>query len=56
LYCENSSDFSYKALPKDDPKRRCPDISLAMNVLKWKPKVDLEVGLEKTIQYFRDIV
>lgn len=56
LYCENSSDFSYKVLPKDDPKRRCPDISLAMNVLKWKPKVDLEVGLEKTIQYFRDIV
>lgn len=56
LYCGNRSDFSYKALPKDDPKRRCPDISLAMNVLKWKPKVDLEVGLEKTIQYFRDIV
>ena len=56
LYCENGSDFSYKALPKDDPKRRCPDISLAMNVLKWNPKVDLEVGLEKTIQYFRDIV
>ncbi len=39
----------------DDPKRRCPDISLAKHELGWSPKVSLEEGLKKTIEYFRTI-
>jgi nucleoside-diphosphate-sugar epimerase len=39
-------------LPEDDPKRRCPDISKAENLLKWKPKVSLDEGLRRTIDYF----
>lgn len=37
----------------DDPKRRCPDITRAKKYLNWEPKVDLEEGLTKTIEYFR---
>jgi len=40
-------------LPQDDPKQRQPDITLAKNTLDWEPKIKLEVGLEKTIEYFR---
>jgi UDP-glucuronate decarboxylase len=39
-------------LPGDDPKQRCPDISLAKQVLNWEPKVHLEEGLVNTISYF----
>jgi len=39
--------------PEDDPKQRRPDISLAKDVLKWSPNVQLEEGLKKTIAYFR---
>ena len=40
-------------LPTDDPTRRQPDISLASSLLKWKPSVELKVGLERTIENFR---
>jgi UDP-glucuronate decarboxylase len=40
-------------LPQDDPKQRRPDISLAIRELGWSPKVDMETGLAKTIEYFR---
>jgi UDP-glucuronate decarboxylase len=40
-------------LPQDDPKQRCPDITLARIVLGWEPKVQLKEGLEKTIEHFR---
>ncbi len=39
----------------DDPKRRCPDISLAKKELNWEPKISLEEGLKKTIEYFKSI-
>ncbi len=39
-------------LPKDDPQRRRPDISLAKRLLGWAPKIDLDRGLERTIAYF----
>lgn len=39
--------------PEDDPKQRRPDISLAKDVLKWTPNVQLEEGLKKTIDYFK---
>jgi UDP-glucuronate decarboxylase len=41
-------------LPQDDPKQRQPDISLAKQVLGWKPRVQIEDGLARTIKYFRD--
>jgi dTDP-glucose 4,6-dehydratase len=43
----------YKPLPTDDPKQRRPDITRARTRLKWEPKVELEEGLVKTIEYFR---
>ena len=49
----SSSDVIYKKLPKDDPKRRRPDISLAKSILDWSPVIDLETGLKKTINYFK---
>jgi len=41
-------------LPEDDPKQRQPDISLAKSKLHWQPKVPLEEGLQRTIEYFRE--
>ncbi len=49
----SSSKIVHKPLPSDDPERRCPDISLAIGKLAWQPRVDLEKGLEKTIDYFK---
>jgi dTDP-glucose 4,6-dehydratase len=43
----------YKPLPVDDPKQRRPDITRARTILGWEPKVALEEGLVKTIDYFR---
>src|SRR6202790_310321 len=43
----------HKPLPTDDPKIRQPDITRARTLLKWEPKVELEEGLVKTIEYFR---
>ena len=44
-----------RPLPQDDPKQRCPDISFARSVLKWEPNVPLEVGLKRTIDWFRSV-
>ena len=41
-------------LPEDDPVRRCPDISLAREVLGWEPRTQVTEGLTRTIAYFRD--
>lgn len=49
----SSSNIIYNELPEDDPKRRRPDISLANYKLGWSPVVDLEIGLEKTVNYFK---
>ncbi len=46
------SEIIFKALPSDDPTRRCPDISIARDTLDWEPAVKLEEGLIKTIAYF----
>ncbi len=43
----------FEPLPQDDPKRRCPDISKAKRLLKWEPKVNLEEGLKRTLEYFK---
>ncbi len=47
------SKISYMPLPSDDPKQRQPDISLAKQTMGWEPKVQLEAGIEKTIEYFK---
>lgn len=44
----------YKKLPEDDPKVRRPDISLAKKTLKWQPRIGLDEGLERAINYFRN--
>lgn len=51
----SKSRLTYLPLPSDDPKQRRPDISLAKTKLNWSPKVELKDGLEKTIQYFKDL-
>ena len=52
----SKSEIVYKPLPEDDPKVRQPDIGLARRLLGWEPKVSLEEGLQKTIDYFRGVV
>jgi dTDP-glucose 4,6-dehydratase len=52
----SSSKIVYKPLPTDDPKQRRPDITRARTLLKWEPRVNLEEGLVKTIDYFRQKV
>ena len=51
----SKSQIVYKPLPQDDPVRRKPDISLAGELLGWTPKIALEEGLKKTIEYFRNL-
>ncbi len=50
---KSTSRIIHKPLPEDDPKRRCPDIRKARNLLDWSPRVGLEEGLQKTIEWFR---
>lgn len=45
----------YKPLPQDDPRQRKPDIALAKRMLRWTPKVKLEEGLKRTINYFQTV-
>jgi dTDP-glucose 4,6-dehydratase len=52
----SSSEIDYRPLPVDDPKTRQPDIAKARRILGWEPRVPLEVGLEKTIAYFRTLL
>jgi len=49
----SKSKIIFKPLPADDPQRRQPDITLAKEKLNWQPKVSLEEGLKKTIEYFK---
>lgn len=53
--CDSKSKYVYVDLPQDDPKRRKPDINLAKKELKWEPKVGVDEGLEKTVEYFKDL-
>jgi nucleoside-diphosphate-sugar epimerase len=51
----SSSQIEYEELPEDDPRERKPDIEKAKKLINWYPKVSLEEGLIKTIQYFKSI-
>ena len=48
----SKSKIVHRPLPEDDPKVRQPDITRAREILEWEPKVDLEEGLTRTLEYF----
>lgn len=54
-WTKNNTELKYELLPEDDPKQRKPVIEEAKRVLNWYPKVTLDEGLQKTIQYFVNI-
>jgi nucleoside-diphosphate-sugar epimerase len=49
----SSSELIYEPLPQDDPTRRKPDIARARDLLGWAPRVELRVGVERTVEWFR---
>ena len=52
----SKSKLIFLPLPGDDPKQRQPDITLAKNKLDWSPKIQLQDGLKRTIEYFDSII
>jgi UDP-glucuronate decarboxylase len=48
----SASRLVFESLPDDDPRRRCPDITKAKNLLQWEPRVPVDDGLRQTIDYF----
>lgn len=53
---KSKSKIIFLPLPQDDPQQRKPDISLAKEKLDWKPSIELEEGLSKTIDYFKQVI
>lgn len=51
----SSSAIEYKPLPEDDPKTRQPDITLARKLLNWEPRVPVEEGIARTIEWYRQL-
>eukprot|EP01095_Lingulamoeba_sp_RSL-Kostka_P009879 TRINITY_DN3448_c0_g1_i1.p1 TRINITY_DN3448_c0_g1~~TRINITY_DN3448_c0_g1_i1.p1 ORF type:complete len:363 (-),score=49.13 TRINITY_DN3448_c0_g1_i1:60-1148(-) len=54
LITDSKSKIIYKPLPIDDPVKRLPDITKAIKILNWEPKITLEEGLRRTIEYFME--
>lgn len=52
----SKSKIRYEPLPQDDPKQRRPDITKARQLLDWEPKIDLEAGLRRSLDYFKKAV
>jgi nucleoside-diphosphate-sugar epimerase len=52
---QSQSKIVFEPIGQDDPKKRCPDISKAKQLLNWEAKISLEQGLEKTIEYFKNL-
>jgi dTDP-glucose 4,6-dehydratase len=52
----SNSEIRYEPLPPDDPKQRRPDITKARQLLGWDPKIDLETGLRRSLDYFKQAV
>jgi UDP-glucuronate decarboxylase len=50
------SELVFLPLPEDDPRQRQPDIVYAKQILQWEPSTPLDVGLAKTIEYFRRVL
>ena len=55
-FTNSKSKKIYRDLPEDDPKQRQPNINLSKKILKWSPKINIEEGLLKTINYFASIL
>jgi UDP-glucuronate decarboxylase len=53
---KSNSEIVNNPLPLDDPKQRCPNISIAKSTLNWKPTIELREGIEKTAAYFKQII
>ncbi len=53
---QSKSEIVHRSLPQDDPVQRCPDITLAKEKLKWEPVTPLREGLERTTEYFRQVL
>jgi UDP-glucuronate decarboxylase len=51
-----SSRIVHRPLPEDDPLQRCPDITMAQNVLGWEPTIELDAGLARTVAYFKQML
>jgi nucleoside-diphosphate-sugar epimerase len=51
--CNSRSEIIHTALPPDDPRQRCPDITLAKKLLNWQPTIDRRAGLQRTIAFYR---
>jgi UDP-glucuronate decarboxylase len=49
----SNSKLTFMPLPKDDPKQRCPDLTLAKKHFDWEAKIPLETGIPRTVDYFR---
>ena len=43
-------------LPQDDPERRMPDIKLAKKIINWQPSINIEQGLDRTINYYKKAI
>ncbi len=54
-FTNSKSRIIFKELPPDDPKQRCPDITIVRKVIGWEPKIDFVDGLKRTIDYFRSL-
>ena len=52
----SSSKIVCRPLPEDDPRQRCPELSLAKRLLAWEPRMQLQDGLTKTIEYFEQLL
>jgi UDP-glucuronate decarboxylase len=52
---KSKSKLVFKPLPEDDPEQRQPDITVAKQLLKWEPKIELDEGLLKTIDFFKNL-
>lgn len=56
ILTKSKSKIVFESLPQDDPQQRRPNITRANEVLEWKPKIQLEDGLQKTIEYFKELI
>ena len=54
--CGTGSEITFLELPQDDPRRRCPDIGKAGEVLQWTPSVPFSQGLKVTVAYFKELL
>jgi UDP-glucuronate decarboxylase len=54
--CSSSSEIKFTSLPSDDPRQRKPDLSKAQLILGWNPKIGLENGLKKSLDYYKSLI